>query len=97
MAGEGDLQTQIMTDCKGSGILAAKVEAVGRRGFPDLLLIFDGVVVFMELKNPNGKGVISKQQIRWASRLAAHGGNVCRVDNMGEYYAIKERHYPRAR
>jgi hypothetical protein len=77
---ERDLQQKCIHLARKAGVWAIKFHAEGRRGFPDLLLIFpDGVVVFVELKTV--RGVLSKLQQRTIDKLKARECNVhvCRT------------------
>jgi len=94
MAGEANLQTKIMTDCKTAGILAYKTEAVGQRGFPDVLLLKAAVIVFLELKNPNGKGSLEPHQKRIRKKFIEQGANIYVINTYAQWLTIKSRHYP---
>ena len=59
---EKHLQDYLFSQAKKHGIYARKMQAVGHTGFPDVLLAFDSNALFIELKNPNGKGRLSKKQ-----------------------------------
>jgi len=93
MAGESKLQAKISTLCKSAGILCFKLNADGQRGFPDLLLLRGGVIVFLELKNPNGKGKLSAPQVRMVEKFKAQRANIYVVENLEEFYVIQARHY----
>jgi hypothetical protein len=58
---------------RGKFLFIAKMEAVGQRGFPDLLLISGGVSLYLELKSPKGTGVLSPLQVRMHQDLVAAG------------------------
>ena len=52
-----------------------------RRGFPDrMLLSDDGLVIFVEFKNPNGSGKLSPAQEHWLEKL----------DSMDQMVAVVE-------
>jgi len=70
---EKTLQDFLIKKARQAGILAYKVVCVGRRGFPDVLLTQNGRTVFAELKNPNGKGRLSVQQIKTLNELNENG------------------------
>ena len=93
MAGESKLQAKISGICKSAGILCFKLNADAQRGFPDLLLLHGGVIVFLELKNPNGRGRLSAPQIRMVGKFKEQGANIYVVENLEEFYAIQKRHY----
>ena len=64
MKTEKALQNYLFRQAKAVGIYRRKVVAVGRRGFPDVLLAFGGAVVLAELKTPAGTGRFSAGQVR---------------------------------
>lgn len=73
---ERALQQKVMAAARKRGIFAVKVEAVGRRGLPDLMLLNNGRVVFLELKHPNGSGRLSALQVVMIDEMRRHGGEV---------------------
>lgn len=87
---ESALQQKILAEAKSRGILALKVEAVGRRGLPDLLLIYNGKTVYAEIKNPKGTGRLSELQVRMIANLRAHGAEVFVIDNLQDAVAMLE-------
>jgi len=93
MAGEANLQTRISTCCKKLAILCFKLDAAGQRGFPDLLLLKDSKIVFIELKNPNGHGRLSAPQTRMIEKFKKEKVNIYVVENFEQFEAIKKRYY----
>lgn len=87
---ESILQKHIIREATRRGILALKVEAVGRRGLPDLLLICNGKTVHMEVKNPSGTGRLSALQVHMIEQLRQHGATVFVVDSLNEAIALLE-------
>tara|TARA_R110000744_G_scaffold184672_1_gene304068 strand:- start:329 stop:646 length:318 start_codon:yes stop_codon:yes gene_type:complete len=73
---EKHLQDYLFVQAKKHGIYARKMQAVGHTGFPDVLLAFDGYALFIELKNPNGKGRLSQKQEAEIKRLMEAGLDV---------------------
>lgn len=73
MAGEGRLQAYLKRQCEARGVHFRKIKFEGRRDCPDVLLYHKGRVMFVELKNPNGKGRLSQGQVREISRMMAEG------------------------
>ena len=61
---ESKLQGACAKYARQNKVLVRKVHCEQRRGWPDLLLIFPGKgkVVFVEMKNPNGRGKLSALQ-----------------------------------
>ena len=62
------------------GVLVLKLNVIGRRGWPDRLLIHKGRVALVEFKRPGGRPRI--QQIMVHERLAEHGFKPAIVDNL---------------
>lgn len=62
MAAESKLERYLVKRCRKLGILCYKFVSPGRRGVPDRILLFQGKVVFLELK-ALGK-IPSRLQIR---------------------------------
>jgi hypothetical protein len=87
---ESILQQEIIKQAKKRGILALKVEAVGRRGLPDLLLIYNGKTVHAEIKHPNGRGRLSALQVHMIALLKDHGAQVHVINSLDEAVAMLE-------
>lgn len=81
MAGEGLLQRYLFAVAKEHNIIARKMAAVGRRGFPDVMLAAGGKIIFAELKNPNGRGRLSKLQEREIALMRRVGLEVRVIDS----------------
>ncbi len=74
MAGERTLQQFIIKECKKHDTLCYKFSSPGRVGMPDLICVpLDRPVYFIEVKNPNGRGRISKVQVLVNKRINAQG------------------------
>jgi hypothetical protein len=84
------LQRKVMTEAKKRGIFAAKMEAVGQRGFPDLLLLKNGRYVLMELKHPDGTGRLSELQKHMIDVLRGHQAEVHIVHDLSVAIDILE-------
>jgi hypothetical protein len=80
---ESYLQGKMMKTAKADGWVGFKVGAIGRRGFPDLLFIRDGVVLFVEVKQPGGR--LSGWQKRVIAIMTAAGANVHVVKSETEF------------
>ena len=95
MAGEGRLHKKCKELAELAGVLFRKIKFEGRKGCPDVLLIFpNGTVVFVELKNPNGDGVVSGSQSRELQKIADHNaiGYVC--NSIYTFCQILDEHEP---
>ena len=82
MQTEKNLQDYIMKECKKRNILCHKMESRTSRGWPDLLLMFGGQTVFIEVKSPSGTGKLSPHQVRTIHDIDCHGGWTWVVDSV---------------
>lgn len=90
---ENILQAKILTLAKKFGILINKIESKSRKGFPDLICIKNGVVIFIEVKRPGGGGRLSAHQKRVHADIRNQGGTVYVVESIDEADAVFQRHY----
>lgn len=81
---EKALQNYLMLRAKTEGVYARKMQAVGRVGFPDVLIAHKGVVVFIELKSPSGKGRLSEMQIWEHTQLRSAGCDIRVISTKNE-------------
>lgn len=81
MRTEKNLQDYLFRQAKMRSIFCRKMQATGRRGFPDVMLINDRVV-FIELKSPSGAGKLSEIQEREIARLKHAGADVRVIDTI---------------
>jgi hypothetical protein len=89
MPTEALLSKQCVKYARILGVLVWKTEAVGRRGFPDLTLLFhDGHVMFVELKHPNGKGTLSALQEKTITEMREHNADVYVIDDFKAFSAL---------
>jgi Holliday junction resolvase len=72
---ESRLQAYLINKCRKAGAFAVKLESPSRRGFPDVLIIYDGHHLFVELKNEL-KGRLSFPQQRVIAELEQAGAEV---------------------
>jgi len=93
MPTEANLSKQCVKYARILDVLVWKTEAVGRRGFPDLTVLFpSGHVMFVELKHPNGKGTLSALQEKTINEMRAHNADVHVLDSLSTFSAlIQER------
>jgi len=82
MKSEKDLQSYLRQVAYRAGVLFHKVESRSTRGFPDVMLMHGGVVVFVELKTPSGEGRLSAAQKVCIRDIQAHGGTVRVIDSV---------------
>lgn len=97
MRNEAALQAKIIKEFWTLGIYARKMRSESARGFPDLIAIADGVVVLMECKHPNGKGVLGPQQIEEIALLRAAGAIVYDdIDSLEKAYDVARERFNRS-
>lgn len=77
---EGDLQKYIQRHCKHHCIACYKFASPARRGVPDLMLIYDGRVIFVELKSPAKTGRLSMLQKHELELLTIQGAECYVID-----------------
>ena len=70
---EKHLQNYLFKLAEVHGIYCRKMAVAARRGFPDVMMINNSKVVFVELKSPTGRYKLSKLQIREIGRLDRAG------------------------
>ncbi len=82
MLTESGLQGYFIKKCRQRGLLAYKLVCVGRRGFPDVLVVDPaGGSHYIELKSPTGDGRLSVQQIKIHRELLEQNANVYIIDS----------------
>lgn len=82
MTPEGKIQKRITTGAKSAGALVRKLKWEGRNGAPDLIIMLNGYVIFVEVKKPGGKP--KPHQVAEHERMARHGMDVRIIDNIGD-------------
>ena len=86
---EAWLEKRLNEKAKRNGWLSFKFVSPAHRGVPDRILINpQGHVVFVELKNPNGKGALSPLQAVTIQKLLAQGADVRVVQSEDEVNGI---------
>lgn len=81
MESERDLQRYTFKEAKRLNIGAYKMHCEGQAGFPDVLLVYQGEAVFIELKSPSGRGVLSPLQKVTIAALTNKGMKVYVADS----------------
>ena len=91
---ESKLQKSCVKLAKRNKVLAIKVHAEGKKGWPDLLLIFpiNGKTVYVEMKNPNGKGVLSKLQEREIAKIHKQNASAYTCKSYDHFKTILKTH-----
>lgn len=84
---EGALQRYLFARCKDVGVMGYKLSSPAKRGVPDVLLIYKGRVVFVELKSPAKTGKLSPLQKHEINLLANQDAEVYVID---EYEQVDE-------
>ncbi len=79
---ESTVESYLVKRCKELGIYERKFVSPQRRNVPDRILVYNGVVVFVELKKPGEKP--TPAQKREHIRLTEAGALVVVVDSKAE-------------
>ena len=82
---EKTLQANIKKELQKLGCLVYKVEARGQAGFPDLLVVLDGVSSYLEVKTKTGR--LSRLQEHCIKQMREHGARVFVVRTPAEALA----------
>lgn len=74
--------------------MVRKVRWEGRRGCPDLVFFGEGGSLWLELKRPDGRGVVSEWQKREIERLRNHDIPAFVIDQFDEAAELLAIHFP---
>lgn len=85
---ERDIEKHLVKRCKELRIWQRKFVSPGHRGVPDRILLYEGEVLFLELKAP-GKHLRPLQQ-REISAIRHHRGSALWADNKEQVDRILE-------
>jgi Holliday junction resolvase len=89
---ESDIQHRLMDRARARGCYVRKLVSQAYRGFPDLLIIRDGVVLFVEVKRTNGKRTHLQRLEHLAMNKA--GANITVTFGLYEAFAVLDRWFP---
>ena len=82
-ASEAQLEKATLRVLRASGALCYKFASPAKRGVPDdIVLLKYGETVFVEFKNPNGRGVLSKLQEINIEKINSQGFKVFVVGSL---------------
>lgn len=81
---ESVLQKKITDYLAEEGIAAVKIIACNKPGTPDILCCYNGKFIGIEVKNPNGKGKVSKLQKFRIKEIQKAGGIAGVVSSLEE-------------
>lgn len=84
---EKKLEIQIRDSLQRDGWFVENLVLLNGRGWPDLTCFKDGRTVGIEVKRPDGGGVVSKQQRQIHAKLARAGIRVIIAESLDEVYA----------
>ena len=76
---ESSLQSLFIKKIKQAGGLAVKVDCSSRRGWPDLIVVIDGITRLVEMKTETGK--LSMHQRCLHDELLSLGASVSVIDS----------------
>ena len=82
MPAEKNLQVYVKNKLKSVGCLVYKFASPSNRGVPDLLAITpSGETIYLEIKNPNGKGRVSELQRHHINLIRGNHGYADYIDS----------------
>ena len=89
---EKTLENKIKEHLKKNGHFHFKffANALTKTGVPDIIACINGRFVGIEVKNPNGKGVVSPLQKLTCDEINKQGGKAIIVDNFDKYLKFYE-------
>lgn len=89
---EKTLENKIKEHLKKNGHFHFKffANAMTKTGVPDIIACINGRFVGIEVKNPNGKGVISLLQQLTCNEINKQGGKAIIVDSFDKYLKFYE-------
>ena len=85
---------QCVNHAEKHGWYVRKVRAVGTTGFPDRLFIKEGVVIFIEFKDPGSGNTASKRQELEMRKLRRAGVEAYVCDNWNRFLEILNHGIP---
>lgn len=90
---ERTLQKKCIDYARDNGILAYKFASPAQRGVPDVLFILPGgLTIYVEFKNPNGKGRLSKLQELTLKRFKNQGATAYVCQDYNHFCEIIAEH-----
>ena len=87
---EADLQAAAVRYARGRGWFARRYKGPGRRSHPDYLFACNGLVLWVEFKQPGNKP--TALQHREHLEMLGHGLSVVWVDNLYDFKAVLASH-----
>ena len=90
---EGSLQTKCLKWCSHHldiWVVNVLGSACQTSGVPDLLLCKNGKFIAVELKRPDGKGVVSAVQYAQIARIKRAGGTAVVLDSFDDFVRLME-------
>ena len=76
---ERKIENEIINRLRAKGMMVVWLTERGRRGWPDLTVMYGGKAVFVEVKKPGGS--IRAQQLDRQRELSSHGMWACICDD----------------
>jgi len=92
---ESKLQKKCAAYAKKYKVLVRKVHCEGRKGWPDLLLIFPvtGNTVYVEMKRPDGTGKLAELQKIERKKIIAQGASAYVCESFDYFVQIVQAHH----
>lgn len=88
MRTEKQLQEYLRAGARVNSMLFYKLHCEGRRGFPDVMLIYKGRIELVELKSPSKTGRLSRLQIETHEQMKEQGVTVHVISSTEEVDAL---------
>ena len=85
MKNERELQRACLKWARLQGVEGWKTETPNYNGFPDCTFWYQGKVLLVEFKHPNGKGGLSPLQVNKHAQLANVGHGVWVLDSLDAF------------
>lgn len=82
MTPEKALQNEIIKYLKDRKVFHYRTQMGMKSGMPDIIAIYCGVFVGIEIKRPDGKGVATEQQVKMLNDIREAGGVAGIVENI---------------
>lgn len=85
-AAEGRVEKPCIAHAKARGWIDIKIRAANRNGYPDRLLVRNGIYRWVEFKSPDGE--LSAQQEKRIKELRQEGCHVHVIDSIAVFKAL---------
>jgi len=91
---ESTFQKKIMKIAIERGLMVRAVQWRGRKGCPDIVVMGEGHCAWVELKRPNGNGVVAPHQKREIDRMRQHDISAHVIDSYDDFSELLTFEFP---